>query len=54
MLKQTVEEVQEQGIKFKLFELQTFALQKSNKIDAAKSLLRQIEELFPGHGQPTL
>ena len=54
MLKQTVEEVQEQGIKFKLFELQIFALQKANKIDAAKSLLRQMEELFPGQGQPTL
>ena len=54
MLKQTVEEVHEQGIKFKLFELQIFALQKANKIDAAKSLLRQMEELFPGQGQPTL
>jgi tetratricopeptide (TPR) repeat protein len=54
MLKQTVEEVQEQGIKFKLLELQIFALQKANKIDAAKSLLRQMEELFPGQGQPTL
>ena len=54
MLKQTVEEVQEQGIKFKLFELQIFALQKANKIDAAKSLLRQMEEFFPGPGQPTL
>ena len=54
MLMQTVEEVQEQGIKFKLLELQIFALQKANKIDAAKSLLRQMEELFPGQGQPTL
>ena len=54
MLKQTVEEVQEQGIKFKLFELQIFVLQKANKMDAAKSLLRQMEELFPGQGQPTL
>jgi len=46
MLKQTVEEVQEQGIKFKLFELQIFALQKANKIDAAKSLLRQMDRTF--------
>ena len=53
-LKQTVEEVQEQGIKFKLFELQIFALQKANKIDASKSLLRQMDKLFLGQGQPTL
>ena len=50
MLKQTVEEVQEQGIKFKLFELQIFVLQKANKMDAAKSLLRQMEELFQVKG----